>query len=526
MQWRRDKLWDAGVIVLALLFAWLCTLPSAIALINWDNAAYIAETASGVYQWTHVPWSSHLGVGHEYKLGVWLMQALGGTVIDGFRLVNALVFAASCWVLFDAGRRLMQSPLGAAVLTLWWATVWVNLHYHLILEDNILFLAPAAAMLRLCVLRLNAWRARDSLLCGMFCLLGFLGSYQALPYMGAAIYAALLGPGRGLLRRVRDAVLVGGGFLGAMVTWMLLMVSTSKLTWKVVTHQVLMGPDPLYMPRSARAILAYILDGHSLFETLGNGVLWNLSFHAYKLPWHHPVVSRFVLGLVATLLMLALLGLATYWAWKTRQWAAHILVATMLMLTLSTSLHKDLEEYTGLKRYDCVPLIMTFLFAIVLAELRQRDRLRKLAVALVVVIGLVIPVQFAFGLRWSIKERARYVTASSWNRFPHPEPMQYGREGKSWFNYFRDLDRAHRKACTLVLSYGEIADSTWNFDITGSLYSEVHDHIVLIDDDMMARFRPTVRRVVPHLLSVRDAAKIPACAWISPAANELLARPR
>jgi len=515
-------LWDAGIIALAIVFAWLCTLPSAIALINWDNAAYIAEMASGGYDWSHVPWSSHLGVGQEYKLGVWLAQALGGSVIDGFRLVNAFVFAAACWVLFDAGRRLMQNRVLAALLVLFWATFWVNLHYHLILEDNILFLAPAAAMLRICVLRIGAWRGRDSLWCGMFCLFGFLGSYQALPYVGAAAYAALLGPGRPGFRRIRDAILVGVGFLGTLLGWMVLIVGTSKLTWKSVTHQILMGPDPLYMPRSLRTILAYVFDGHSLFDTLGNGVVWNLSFHAYKLPGQ-PAISRWTLGLLATLLMLGLLVWATRWAWKTKQWAPHLLVATMLMLTLSTSLHKDLEEYTGLKRYDCVPLIMTFLLAIVLAELRQRQSLRKVAFAIVVVIALVIPVQFAFGLRWSIKEQARYVTTSSWNRFPHPEPMQFGREDKSWFKYFRDLDREHRDACTLVLSYGEIADSTWNFDITGSLYSEVRNHMVVINDDMLARFRPTSRRVVPHLARVFDA-KVPPCAWVSPAASELLAQ--
>jgi hypothetical protein len=514
-------LWDAGVIALAIVFAWLCTMPSAIALINWDNAAYIAEIASGRYDWSHVPWSSHLGVGQEYKLGVWLAQALGGSVIDGFRLLNAFVFSAACWVLFDAGRRLIQNRAIAALLTVFWATVWVNLHYHLILEDNILFLAPAAAMLRLCVLHINTWRARDSLLCGMFCLFGFLGSYQALPYIGAGAYAALLGPGRPLVRRIRDAVLVGVGFLGTMLAWMVLVVSTSTLTWKVVTHQITMGPDPLYMPRSLRTILAYVLDGHSLFDTLGNGVVWNLSFHAYKLPWQ-PFVSRWTLGLLATLFMLGLLVWTTRWAWKEKKWAPHLLVVTMLVLTLSTSLHKDLEEYTGLKRYDCVPLILTFLLAILLGELKRLE-LRKIAFAIVAVIALVIPIQFAYGLRWSIKERARYVTTASWNRLPHPEPMQFGREGKSWFDYFRDLDRQHRDACTLVLSYGEIADSTWNFDITGSLYSEVRDHIVVIDDDMLARFRPTARRVVPHLVHIADA-KVPACAWVSPAAAELLSR--
>ena len=513
-------LWDAGVVALSIVFAWLCTLPSAIALINWDNAAYIAEIASGGYDWSHMPWSSHLGVGQEYKLGVWLSQALGGTVIDGFRLVNAFVFSATCWVLFDAGRRLIQNRVLAALLVVFWATTWVNLHYHLILEDNILFLAPAAALLRICVLRIGAWRPRDSLLCGMFCLLGFLGSYQALPYVGAAAYAALLGPGRSPFRRIRDAALVGVGFVAAMGAWMVLIVGTSKLTWKVLTHQILRGPDPLYMPRSLRTILAYVFDGHSLFDTLGNGVVWNLSFHAYKLPGQ-PFISRWTLGLLATLFMLALLVWATRWAWKTKQWAPHLLTATMLMLTLSTSLHKDLEEYTGLKRYDCVPLIMVFLLAILLGELRKRETMRKAVFAIVAVIALVTPVQFAFGLRWSLKEQASYVTTSSWNRFPHPEAMQFGREGRSWFKYFRDLGRDHRDACTVVLSYGEIADSTWNFDITGSLYSEVRDHIVVIDDNMLARFRPTTRRVVPHLVRVADA-KIPACAWVSPSANELL----
>jgi hypothetical protein len=47
--------------------------------------------------------------------------------------------------------------------------------------------------------------------------------------------------------------------------------------------------------------------------------------------------------------------------------------------------------------------------------------------------------------------------------------------------------------------------------------------MVVVDDDMLARFRPTARRVVPHLVRVAEA-KIPGCAWVSPAASELLAR--
>ena len=509
------------MILAAVGFAWLCTAPSAIALINWDNAAYIAEIASGGYDWSHLPWSSHLGVGQAYKLGVGLAWLFGGSVIDGFRLFNALVFAAACWLLFDGSRRICGSRLAAVVLTLLWATAWVNLHYHLILEDNFLFLAPCAALLRVCVLRVDGWRARDSLLCGMFCLLGFLGSYQALPYILTAAYAALLGPGRRWYVRVRDAALVPVGFLGALLAWMIMTVGTSRLTWKMVAGQVMLGPTPNFMPRSSTAMLKYILDGRSVLETFGNGVFWNLSFHAYNLPWGPPL-SRWWLGLLGALLLLSAFIVATRWSWRTRHPAPHILAATLLMLAFVTSLHKDEAEYTGLKRYDFVPLILVFLTAFALTGLRTQPARRWLAAVGTGLAGLVIVVQLALGLRWTMHEHARYQTTSSWNRFPHPEAMQFGREGKSWFRYFRDLDRQHRDACTLVLSYGEIADSTWNFDITGSLYSEVRSHLVLIDQGMMARFAPTRRRVVPHWAPA-ESAQIPACAWVSEPARELLA---
>jgi hypothetical protein len=519
---RRDTLWDAAVIAVAVVFAWLCTIPSAIALINWDNAAYIAEIGSGRYDWSHLPWSSHLGIGQEYKLGVWLAQALGGTVIDGFRAINALFFAAACWILFDTSRSLTASRLQAAALTALWATAWVNLHYHLILEDNFLFLAPCAAMLRICVLRVDQWRGRDSLFCGMYCLLGLLASYQALPYVFAAGYAALLGPGRPLVRRMRDAVLVSAGFVVTLLAWMVLIVGTSRLTWKVLTAQVLLGPQPNFIPRSPALLLKYILDGHSVLETLGNGVLWNLSFHAYTLPFAAPV-SRWTLGLLAALFQVAVLVVATRWSWRTRRFAPHILAATLLLLTFVTSIHRDEVEYTGLKRYDFIPLVIAFLAAFLLGELRKHRVRRTIAAATTVIALVIVPAQFALGLRWSVREQARYITTSSWNQFPHPEPMQYGREGKSWFRYFRDLERNHRDACTLVFSYGEIVDSAWNFDITGSLYSEVHSHLVVANDDMIARFRPNHHRVVPHWLRANDA-RIPPCAWVSKEASEVLAK--
>jgi len=511
-------------VLAAMVFAWLCTMPSAIALINWDNAAYIADIASGAYDWSHMPWSSHLGIGQEYMLGVWLAQALGGTVVDGFRIVNAVAFALACWVLFDTSQRLSGSRWQALALTGLWATAWVNFHYHLILEDNFLFLAPCAALLRTCVLRVGQWRPRDSLLCGMFCLLAVLGSYQALPYIFAAGYTALLGPGRSLRQRLRDAALVLGGLVGTLLVWMAVIVATSRLTWKALGGAVLMGPVPNYLPRSPALLLKYIFDGRSLLETLGNGVFWNLSFHAYKIPFAPPL-GLWTLGLVAALCLLAVFVVATRWSWRTRDWGPHIMAATLLLLSFATSVHKDEVEYTGLKRYDFLPLLFVFLAAALLGELRQRAAARVYSAVTLALALVVIPTQLALGLRWTVLEQRRYQTTASWNRFPHPESMQYGREGKSWFHYFRDLNRAHRDACALVFSYGELADSTWNYEITGALYSEVRSHLVLVDDAMLARFRPAQRRVVPRLVHAKRA-DIPACAWVSEPARELLAGPR
>jgi hypothetical protein len=516
--------WNAAVVALAVVLAWLCTIPAAIALINWDNAAYIAEMASGGYDWSHLPWSTHLGLGQEYKIGVWLAQVFGGTVIDGFRVVSAVAFAAACWLIFDTGWRVSGARAPAAVLTALWVTTWVNFHYHLILEDNFLFLAPCAAMLRICVLRVDDWRRRDSLLCGMFCLLALLGSYQAAPYIFAAAYAALLGPGRSWLKRLRDAALIGAGFVGSMLLWMSFTVATSRLSWRVLAGQVLMGPTPNFMPHSASELFHYLLAGRPFFEMLGNGVFWNLSFHAYRVPWEPPL-SRFTIGLLTVLFFVGVFAGTTWWAWRRRRFAPHVITATLLVVTFLSSIHQDDTPYIGLKRYDFLSLFLVFLAASLLGRWRRFATRRALARSALAIALLVASAQGALGLRWTVQEQARYVTTQSWNQFPHPEPMQYGREGKSWFRYFRDLDREHRKACTLVLSYGEIADSTWNFDILGSLYSEVHSHLVVADDDMIATFQPRERRVVPHLVRAKEA-RIPACAWVSPAAGEVLAKAR
>jgi hypothetical protein len=514
----------AAVLLGTFVFAWVCTTPRLIGVINWDNAGYIAEMGRDVYGWSHLPWSSHLGIGQTYFLGVALAQLFGGTVIDGFRLTNGVFFAGGCLAIYRLGTTLTQSRAIAVSLVALWSTTWVNLHYHFILEDNILFLAPCAALLARCVLRVDAWRPRDSIICGAITLLAFLGSYQALPYLGTPVWAALISPGRSWRRRLADVGLILGSFVVSLGVWMVVIVATSKLTWPVLWHQVSMGPVPNFMPQSVGALFAYIFDGHSLFETLGNGVWWNLSFHAYNLPGQPPL-SKWTLGLLALLFLVALFGVTTWWSLKQRKLAPHLLGATLLLLCFVTSLHRDLVDYTGLKRYDCWPLICVMLIAFYLGELVARAPRRTVVIAVTAASLAISVAQFALGVRWVGIQHAHFYAPQSWNKQPHVDAMFYGREGKSWFQYFHDLRRDHRDACQIVLSYGEVSDGSWNYDVVGSLWSELPGHLVVADDHDAAGLKRAPPREPPRWVAARGA-QIQACAWVSPAAAEVMAATR
>ncbi|MSP61465.1 MAG: hypothetical protein EXR72_14185 [Myxococcales bacterium] len=115
----------AGFALAGLVIAWVLTRPSAIVLINWDNGVYISGFASGRAGWSSPPWNSHFGVGHQYLFGVWIARAVGGTTIDGFRLVSALFFAGASALLADTTFRLTRARTLAALCTLAWMTAWV-----------------------------------------------------------------------------------------------------------------------------------------------------------------------------------------------------------------------------------------------------------------------------------------------------------------------------------------------------------------------------------------------------------------
>jgi hypothetical protein len=522
---RRDRIYYLALLLAALGFAAYYTRPAAIVLINWDNAAYIAGIASGRYSWSSLPWSSHLGVGQEYLLGVWLARALGGSVIDGFRLVNAVAFAAIVLFLADLIKSLTGSRALSLAGVLLWATAWVNLHYHLILEDNFLFLAPGTALLHIAVRHVDRFTPRHALLTGSLALLGWLASYQAIPYLGCAIWAALIGPGRSPWQRLRDTGLVLVGFAASLGLWVLVTRFSSGLSLRQILTQVLMGPVPNFAPHSLSEVIKYLGAGRPFFETLGNGVLWNLSFDAYWLS-QPPPISRLLLGIAASALILVALLATTLWSWRRQKWAAHLLAATLAFASFTTSLHRDLVDYTGLKRYDFVPLLGVMLLAVLWAPAVQRLARRRQAFIALLTLGLAVFVslfQLRQGLDWGKRQREKFITLPDWNHLPHPEMSWYGRHGQSYYEHFHSLRRSHPAACLFVFSLGEIAPGGWNFDVTGSLWSELPNHLVVANDELVAQLKPQHWRIPPGWRLAKGAT-IPACAWISPAAAALLRR--
>ena len=142
--------------------------------------------------WSDAPWNAHFAIGHVYLIGVYLATALGGTIIDGFRLMDALAFGLTAGLLSDAARRLSGDRWLGALCALAWATAWVNLLFLFTLEDNPLYLPAAAALFWLVVARRDRWTARQSVWAGALAAWAALQSWQALYYLGPAGYAALL----------------------------------------------------------------------------------------------------------------------------------------------------------------------------------------------------------------------------------------------------------------------------------------------------------------------------------------------
>jgi hypothetical protein len=519
---RPERVFAASAALFAFVFAWILSGPNIVPLINWDNGSYMASIAIGRLTWSAYPWNNHMGIGQEYLIGVKVAHLLGLTVVDGFRLVGAIAFAAGFACIADTLRVVTRSYLFAALLTLAWATAWVNLHYHLIIEDNWLFLAPAAATLRICVLRADDWRWRDGVACGALVMVAFLGSWQALPYLAPAMWAALLaGPrARRWWERARAAAVVPAAFLASLLLWAALFVASSSLKWKPLLAVVFSRPEPSFLPHSAAQLWATVKSG-VILDTLGTGVQYHLTFSAYKLSSALPI-GTMKLGRLALGFQIALAFAGAGLALRRRDLRPHLLTAMLLLFTLVTSLHKDEATYAELKRYDFVPLYLVLIAGVGLGMVRMDRWLRAGVAAL---LSVIIVVQTAFGLRWASRERASYRTTRPWSELPQPATQLYGRDGLGWYGYFRRLRRENPHACRFVFVVTEFNSGWWNFDLMGALWSELPNHLTIgPPGNIIDRPLPAWRYPINFMYTNDARAKglLGGCAWLSEDARRIV----
>ncbi len=514
---RRAYAFAAAFGFAGVLVTWLATGPHMLALINWDAASYVANAALGRMTWSYPPWNNHFGVHTILWFGVELACALGGTVVDGFRLVEALFFGIACAVMADLVRRLTRDRLIAALLTCAWMAAWVNLFLIITLEYNILFLATGAMIVWMCVVHVDTWSWRHGIVAGALAAVGVLVSWQASLYLAPPCHvAAIFGaPDRTGRARARDAALVLVTFFAVLSGWAVLIGFVGDLT---VAHSLAVlysRPRPAALPSSAAELARLVVDVRQQTRAIGTGVAYQLAHTCYHLPaWLSDQVEA--IGTVTMLLLVAVEVVVTRRALRRRRWAMHVVASALLLFTLLTSLYKDVE-YAYLKRFNFLPLLSTVLAAGLYGECSKAAHHRR---AVAGILAALILVEIALWVRWDRARHQWYPTLDTWMT-THPEAAWYGRDHQSWFAYYRGLRQSNPRACRFVLAFEEVAEGGWNNDITASLWSELPNHLVLGNPTLVAKWRFPPR--ISATDDYREKHGDERCAWISSDARHLLA---
>jgi hypothetical protein len=77
---------------------------------------------------------------------------------------------------------------------------------------------------------------------------------------------------------------------------------------------------------------------------------------------------------------------------------------------------------------------------------------------------------------------------------------------------------SHPRACSYILDFSEVEPGRWNADLSGSIWSELPTHAVLVTPRVMAGWPRPLRALDP------DQAKpaLTGCEWMSDAAKRRL----
>lgn len=511
---RRPETWVVlAAALLGALGAWWLTTPRLLAMINWDQAVYIVLYATKKLTWSSAPWNAHFAIGHLYWLGAKMVHPLGGTPVDGFRLVNAIAYGAASGLMADALLRLQKNLTISFLLAAIWMTSWVNLFLILSLEDNILYLPFAIAVIRECASNADEWSAKASLRAGLFAACAALMSWQALLYFAPAFYCALVtGPrARAAGNRIQAAAALLAGFVATLVGWCVLVGATSSLGVGQLLESMFSRPSGNFSLRSPGEVT-------DLLGVLGNAAGYLIRHDFSYSYWPKPLFFKqpHTTGALFFAAIIVVLLLATWVSIRRRGWTAHVLAATIALFVLITPFYKDVV-FRYLIRFDFLPLVAVPLVAELLPELHHTVGKSLLAAGL----AAIVVAQFALAIQWDRARHASYPTLPSYQPLPHPEASWYGREGKSWVQYFRDIRKQNPNACRYVFDLHEIWEASWQFDIIASLWSELPDHLVLGDAATSDRWRYPPRALSPSLAAQKGLVTA-GCAWLSADARRLL----
>jgi hypothetical protein len=492
--------------------AWALTGPGLLAIINWDQGAYIAKACAPGGHWSDAPWNAHYAIGHVYELGRYLTTALGGTIIDGYRLMTAIAFGLTAALLCDGARRLAGDRWLGALCAIVWATSWVNLLFLYTLEDNVLYLPAAAGVFWLIVARRDAWTTRESLWAGVLAGWAALQSWQALYYVGPAGYAALWLARGGMRGKLREGVAVVVGFFATLLGWCVLVAVTSHLTLMDLLRSMFSRPQGSFgLNTPAWGLWTRII---------GLGAGWTATHTFVDAPAVKTPVET--LGAWVLLVIVAAFVAATWGAWRARRWDLHVLALTLLVLTLVTPLYHDNTEWRYLVRFDFWPILGVLLLAALLGWVRQFAA--PWTVAAAVLLSLLVAWNVVGGEEWAQRTRRSHATLTDWTGRTHQDPAFYGRDGLPWFEFFRDVHQVAPHACRYVLALGETIEGWWNPDLTGSMFSELRGGPVVLvgEPSWVGRSRYYQPQVVRPDDAVKRKLVGQGCEWISRDASRLL----
>ncbi len=473
--------------------------------------------SAGNMVWSSQTWTAHAGLQYLYLAACAVVRLVHGTPADGFRLLNATVFSISAGTLAYVGLRLTHSRLLSALLVAVWGTAFVTQFLTFTLEDNLVFNTPAIVLLGWCAVRAPRWGWRDSVAGGLLAALAFLLSIQGILYLFPPLFLVACLPGRGragsLGRRTVDVFLVGFAFFVGVVLFTLFCLAMFSSTWRQSLAYLATRPTSTF-PQTKAALIAQVFDVKAALRTIGIAG----SLHLFRN--HRPVTSTaglVALGGVIVAVELAMLAASAWWSRRTKRWAAFFFAVVLLALTFLTSVYRDVE-YAYLKRTDFLPVFLVLFLISTLGELSPSLRKQRV---LALGLALLVAWQLATGLAWRNHEVASYETLDQ-TILGRRMPGYHGLPPEGAFlRHYRDLRAANPQACAFVFDFAELQHARWNPDISGSIWSELPRHFVLVS--------PSAMRSWPRPLAALDPAQATAtlqgCEWLSLGARHRLGLP-